>query len=221
MAGHRIVPFGDAAVLVELDVVGSVEAARAARALAAAIVARGADEPALGVPVPAASSVLVSFDPLALDPGLLAELIAGVLAGPAAMHPPEPPAGTLHRIPVRYGGEDGPDLAAVAAELGLSTGEVVDLHAGTDLEVLFLGFAPGFAYLGELPAALQVPRLATPRVRVPAGSVAIAGTMSAIYPHASPGGWRILGRTDAALWNPAATPPARLRPGDRVRFEPA
>ena len=87
--------------------------------------------------------------------------------------------------------------------------------------MLFLGFAPGFAYLGELPERLRVPRLATPRVRVPAGSVAIASAMSAVYPHASPGGWRILGRTDTALWDPAATPPARLRPGDKVRFVPA
>ncbi len=140
------------------------------------------------------------------------------------MTPPTSPARSpsrLHRIPVRYGGEDGPDLAPVAEELGLSPAEVVALHTGSDLEVLFLGFAPGFAYLGELPDPLRVPRLATPRVRVPAGSVAIAGAMSAIYPHASPGGWRILGRTDTPLWDPAATPPARLRPGDKVRFEPA
>ena len=87
--------------------------------------------------------------------------------------------------------------------------------------MLFAGFAPGFAYLGELPAELRVPRLATPRTRVPAGSVAIAGAMTAIYPQASPGGWRLLGRTDARLFDPAATTPARLRPGDRVRFEPA
>ena len=87
--------------------------------------------------------------------------------------------------------------------------------------MLFAGFAPGFAYLGELPVALQVPRLATPRTRVPAGSVAIAGPMTAIYPQASPGGWRLIGRTDVRLFDPAVRPPARLRPGDLVRFVPA
>jgi len=221
MRGSRIVPFGDAALLIELDVVGAVEAAREARALAATIGARRAGEPAIGIPVPAASSVLVPFDPLTLDPRLVTELIAGVISTTVAMHPPEVADGTLHRILVHYGGEHGPDLDPVAAELGLSTADVIDLHAGTELEVLFLGFAPGFAYLGELPPGLRVPRLSTPRVRVPVGSVAIAGTMSAVYPHASPGGWRIFGRTDAAMWDPFATPPARLRPGDRVRFVPA
>ena len=224
MPGSRIVPFGDAAVLVELGAAAGVEAARRARALAVAIAAHTAGEPALGIPVPAAASVLVPFDPFTLDSTRVAELIAGMLADTGAddaadLTGTEP--SRLHRIPVRYGGEDGPDLAPVAAELGLSPAEVVALHTGSDLEVLFLGFAPGFAYLGELPEALRVPRLSTPRVRVPAGSVAVASAMSAIYPHASPGGWRILGRTDTQLWDPAATPPARLRPGDKVRFEPA
>jgi KipI family sensor histidine kinase inhibitor len=122
---------------------------------------------------------------------------------------------------VRYGGDDGPDLDAVAADLGLRPRDVVDLHIGVEVEVLFLGFAPGFAYLGELSPRLRVPRRATPRVRVPAGSVAVAGSMTAVYPQASPGGWRIIGRTDAKLFDPLADPPARLRPGDRVRFERA
>ena len=122
---------------------------------------------------------------------------------------------------MRYGGDDGPDLDAVAMECGLSVDRVIELHVATAYEVLFAGFAPGFAYLGELPAELRVPRLATPRTRVPAGSVAIAGAMAAIYPQASPGGWRLLGRTDARLFDPTAMHPALLRPGDRVRFVPA
>ena len=108
----------------------------------------------------------------------------------------------------------------MAAETGLRPADVVELHAGTTYEVLFLGFAPGFAYRGEVHARLVVPRLATPRVRVPAGSVAIAGPMTAVYPQASPGGWRILGLTEAVMFDPRAAPPARLRPGDRVRFVP-
>ena len=98
---------------------------------------------------------------------------------------------------------------------------MVALHAAATYEVLFPGFAPGFAYLGEVPERLRVPRLATPRTRVPAGSVAIAGPMTAIYPQASPGGWRLIGRADVRLFDPAATPPALLRAGDRVRFVPA
>ena len=130
---------------------------------------------------------------------------------PATADPPHD--APLHELAVRYGGDDGPDLASVAEEVGLSPAGVIELHAATTYEVLFLGFAPGFAYLGELAPPLVVPRLATPRPRVPAGSVAIAGPMTAVYPHASPGGWRLLGRTDARLFDPAATPPARLRPG--------
>ena len=140
-------------------------------------------------------------------------------AAPATVDPP--PDAPLHELPVRYGGDDGPDLESVAEEVGHSPADVVELHAATTYEVLFLGFAPGFAYLGELEPPLVVPRLATPRPRVPAGSVAIAGPMTAVYPHASAGGWRLLGRTDALLFDPGATPPARLRPGDRVRFVPA
>ena len=214
-AGRTIVPFGEAAVLVELDASGLAEGARSARALASAVAALRPQRPALGAPVATAASVLVPFDPLETDGDAVAQLIDGLEVTLATDAPP-----ANHTIPVRYGGEQGPDLEPVARELGLSPAAVVELHAGTELEVLFLGFAPGFACLGALPDGLRVPRLATPRVRVPAGSVAIAGPMAAIYPQASPGGWRILGRTDLALFDPGATPPARLRPGDRVRFEP-
>jgi KipI family sensor histidine kinase inhibitor len=214
-----ILPYGDAAVTVPIEVAGGlVENARAAQAVAAAIRRWRTEDPALGEPVPTAYSILVPFDPLATDAERVAALLEPRLRVDLTVdaHP-----GTLHRIPVRYGGHDGPDLEAVADELGLTPADVVDMHAATEVEVLFLGFAPGFAYLGELPASLARPRLATPRVRVPAGSVGIAGPMTAIYPQASPGGWRILGRTDVRLFDPAASPPARLRPGDRVRFEPA
>ena len=149
----------------------------------------------------------------------VADLLAPLLAA-LPVDPAPPPDAREHLVPTRYGGDDGPDLASTAALAGLSEAGVVELHAATVLEVLFLGFAPGFAYLGELPDALALPRLATPRTRVPAGSVAIADRFSAIYPQSSPGGWRLLGRTDVALFDPAADPPVRLRPGDRVRFVP-
>jgi 5-oxoprolinase (ATP-hydrolysing) subunit B len=209
---------GDGALLVEIDKVATIGTARQARALAERVQAARASEPAFGAAVAGAASVLVPVDPHGLD------LVRAMARLEALLSVPEPApgheAGRRHEIPVRYGGADGPDLEGVAAEVGLRPSEVVELHAGTMYEVLFLGFAPGFAYLGEVPARLVAPRLATPRIRVPAGSVAVASTMTAVYPQASPGGWRILGRTDTSMFDPEAAPPARLRPGDRVRFVP-
>jgi KipI family sensor histidine kinase inhibitor len=123
-------------------------------------------------------------------------------------------------IPTRYGGSDGPDLDDVARRLGRSPGEIVALHAGRVYVVYMLGFSPGFAYLGTLPQALEVPRRDVPRTTVPAGSVAIAGRQTGVYPTASPGGWNLLGRTDEVLWDPRRDPPATLAPGRRVRFVP-
>ena len=128
--------------------------------------------------------------------------------------------GRLVEVPVRYGGADGPDLEDVARLHGLRPSDVVELHASVEYEAFFLGFAPGFAYLGPLPASLVTPRLDVPRPRVPAGSVAIAGAQSAIYPTDTPGGWRLIGRTDLRPWDVTRDPPALILPGDRVRFVP-
>jgi KipI family sensor histidine kinase inhibitor len=217
----EIVPFGDGALLVRLDTVTSGANARRARRLAAGIDELREADAGIGTPVAAAASVLVPFDPLLTDPGELVARIERVLDAEADdVTPPPGPGPRVHELQVRYGGDHGPDLDDVAAEIGVGANDVIELHAGRDYEVLFLGFAPGFAYLGEVHARLVVPRLATPRVRVPRGSVAIAGSMTAVYPQASPGGWRILGRTEADLFDPSAVPPARFRPGDRVRFIP-
>jgi KipI family sensor histidine kinase inhibitor len=116
---------------------------------------------------------------------------------------------------------DGPDLDAVADEAGTSAEEVIRRHVAGDYLVAFCGFAPGFAYLTGLDPRLQVARLAEPRTRVPAGAVGIAGEFTGVYPRASPGGWRLLGRTDARLWDVGADPPALLPPGTRVRFRPS
>jgi KipI family sensor histidine kinase inhibitor len=121
-------------------------------------------------------------------------------------------------IPVVY---DGADLDSVAESAGISVVEVISRHSGRELVVGWLGFAPGFAYLTGLDPVLELPRLDTPRTSVPAGSVAIAGPYSAVYPTASPGGWRLLGRTSLQVWDVAADPPSLFRPGVRVRFEPA
>jgi len=123
----------------------------------------------------------------------------------------------LHEIEVSYAGAD---LAEVARLHGLAEREVVERHASANYTVGFLGFAPGFAYLIGLPERLVTPRLATPRTRVPAGSVAIGGQFTAVYPRATPGGWRIIGQADLSLFDLDADPPARLLPGDHVRFVP-
>ena len=123
--------------------------------------------------------------------------------------------GREHRIPVRY---DGEDLPGVAMRLGISTDEVVETHLSQTYTVDLLGFVPGFAYLSELPTALQLPRREQPRPRVSAGSVAIAGPYTGVYPLNTPGGWHLIGRTEVILFDPLRTPPALLSPGDSVRF---
>lgn len=128
------------------------------------------------------------------------------------------PVGREVRVPVRYGGQDGPDLEAAAAVCGLDPASYVQRHCASRYTVAMLGFAPGFAYLLGLDPALAAPRLATPRRQVPAGSVGIAGEQTGIYPQASPGGWRLIGRTELTLFDPARDPPSLLQPGDRVRF---
>lgn len=129
--------------------------------------------------------------------------------------------GYEHRVAAKFGGDDGPDLAAVAVEAGLSVERVVELVCRAELRVAFVGFAPGFPYLIGLPRELEVARLASPRARVPAGSIAIAGPFAGVYPSATPGGWRLLGRLadgEAPLFDPLRSPPARFAAGDRVRF---
>lgn len=130
------------------------------------------------------------------------------------------PDSRLIEIPVVYGQSAGPDLAVVARHCGLSEKQVVELHASVEYVVWFLGFQPGFPYLGGLPEQLHTPRRAEPRVTVPAGSVGIGGAQTGIYPLATPGGWQLIGRTSMALFNPKNADPVLLRPGDAVRFVP-
>ncbi|MCE7974204.1 MAG: 5-oxoprolinase subunit PxpB [Leptolyngbya sp. PLA1] len=153
-----------------------------------------------------------------LTPGSdLADASAAIADALARAHLLAPPAPRTIEFPVLY---DGPDLAPLAASLNLAPATLADLHAAATYTVRFMGFAPGFAYLEGLPVPLHVPRLDSPRPRVPAGSVAIAGPYSGIYPAESPGGWRLLGRTSRTLFDPLSTSPTLLQPGDRVRFIP-
>jgi KipI family sensor histidine kinase inhibitor len=223
----RAVAFGDAAVLLVVDqesgVVDDEAVEHLVRALAHEAAALHAADPRFGAPVPGFSSVLVPVG--TLDPGVdaamprLEDLAAAVAAGPERSAPSPSPA-PLVRIPTRYGGEHGADLDTVAELHGLRPADVVEIHASTEYRVRFLGFVPGFAYLGRVPAAIATPRLPTPRDRVPAGSVAIAGEQTAVYPSVTPGGWRLIGRTELRVWDPAAAAPSLLLPGTRVRFDP-
>ena len=142
----------------------------------------------------------------------------GALARTMARRRSRQPAGRLITVPVIYGGKHGPDLNDVATFAGISPHEVVRLHTGTEYRVYFLGFAPGFPYLGRVPDAIAMPRLPIPRTRVPAGSIGIAGHQTGIYPDKSPGGWRIIGRTAIHLYDPNRRRPFLFAPGDRVRF---
>jgi KipI family sensor histidine kinase inhibitor len=162
--------------------------------------------------VPAYASVVLRFDPLLLDPRDAereAERILSTLGtAPAAL-------GRSIAIPTVY---DGPDLDETASRSKVSPDELVGLHSGRDYRAYFLGFLPGFAYCGPLDPRIVAPRLGRPRERVPAGAVAIADGQTAVYPLDSPGGWRLIGRTDMRVFDQSKDPPTLIRPGDRVRF---
>ena len=164
--------------------------------------------------IPGMNNLTLTFDPLRTDSQLLEQAARALWARPLQRQQ----VGRLVDIPVAYGGEEGPDLADVAAHCGLSPDEVVRRHGEAEYIVYFIGFQPGFAYLGGLDAALHTPRRAEPRVAVPAGSVGIGGAQTGIYPLATPGGWQLIGRTQLTLFDPKAEPPTLLAPGDRVRF---
>ena len=205
-------PFGEAGLLVEALPAGP-KANRAVQSLARAL--DGSALAGVGSVVPAVHTLLVGFDPLAIAGGELERRIQALIAGldqaPAA-------SPRVIEIAVRYGGEDGPDLEDVAAHLGLTQREVVAAHCAAPHYVLMIGFAPGYPYLRGLPPQLHLPRRATPRKAVPAGSVAIAAGMTGIYPARLPGGWHLIGRTEQRLFDPAAERPCLLDPGDGVRF---
>jgi KipI family sensor histidine kinase inhibitor len=200
----RALPVGDDALLVE------VSSGEEAQALHASLLRRR-EEGTLTVReiVPAARTVLL--DGLA-DPDRWAAELTTARA-------PEAPARAreLIELPVRY---DGPDLAVVAGHWGVTEREAARIHAGTEFTVAFCGFAPGFGYLTGLPDRYAVPRRATPRTTVPAGAVALAGPYTGVYPRSSPGGWQLIGTTDAVLWDHTRVPAALLTPGARVRFVP-
>ena len=211
----RFVPSGDAALLALLADAPCEDATAAVLALLARLRAR----PPAGVLdlKPAYASLLVVFDPRETTHGELEREIAPLLPPPGLGLAA---ASRTVDVPVCYAGDLAPDLDDVARHAGLAPAEVVALHSGATYRVAFLGFSPGFAYLLGLPPRLATPRLPAPRLSVPAGSVGIAGPQAGLYPRATPGGWRLVGRTPLALFDVARDPAALLAPGDAVRFVP-
>jgi KipI family sensor histidine kinase inhibitor len=163
--------------------------------------------------VTAYGSLLCHYDPAVID----RDRLAGEIRTFEGRLDSSAPTGSVVDVPVRY---DGPDLADVAAKTNLSGAAVIESHAGREYLVYCVGFAPGFTYCGALDERLTLPRRASPRTRVTAGSVGIARSQTGIYAVESPGGWNLIGRTDMRLFDPAADPPARFKPGDRLRFVP-
>lgn len=206
-------PAGDRALVVRRKGGSDEEAAEEVRGLSAALAARrpaGVEEA-----VPGCRSLVVYYNPLRLPwPDLLDEVRQCIRVARSL----PPPPGRVVEVPVLYGGEWGPDLAEVGRLAGLGAEEVAAMHSGGVYRVHFLGFVPGFAYMGPVPERLRVGRLASPRPAVPAGSVGIAGPLTGIYPVESPGGWRIIGRTPISVYDPHGAPRALLQAGDRVRF---
>lgn len=226
----RIVPLGDSAAAVILGAAISPQIHHRVRALCSYL----EHHPFTGLTelVPSFTSVAVYYDGLAvlkaypgyIRPGeeyypfplvaALLEEILNLVQDEASSQP------RTVRIPVYYGGEAGPDLEFVAGHNRLSPQEVIGIHSSADYLVYMLGFAPGFPYLGGLPASISTPRRPSPRLAIPAGSVGIAGDQTGVYPLETPGGWQLIGRTPLALFKPGAIPPTLLQAGDTVRFYP-
>lgn len=201
-----------------------MDAATHARVQTACAALEAAALPGVRELVPAATSIVVHYDPVAVSAagapaddlaGWLGARAANALAGTAKA---KPARGRAVEVPVCYDAEFAPDLKRVAAQAGIAEAEVVRRHARADYWVALVGFAPGFPYLAGLPEELATPRLAKPRTHVPAGSVGIAAGQTGIYPLGTPGGWNLIGRTPLRLFDPQADPPALLQAGDRVKF---
>ncbi len=212
MIPSRVMPLGDSSVVLQYD--AGIDPLVNARCVAVARAVELLKIAGVRDVVPTYNAVTIHFDPRIADRQSLSDQLGGL----AASVSPSEENTRLVEVPVRYGGAEGPDLAAVAAFAGCSEAEVVTLHTGRPYRVYMLGFLPGYAYMGSVDPRIAMPRLDTPRLRVPAGSVGIAGAQTGIYPCDSPGGWRLIGRTDLALFDPSRPSPFLFQAGDRVKF---
>jgi inhibitor of KinA len=212
-AGYRVVSAGDSAIIVEFD--ERIDPAVNARTIACAEAIQAANLPGVRDVVPTYRSVAIYFDPLRTNSDLLVESVdREATQASSEVATDRAPV----RIAVCYGGELGPDLAGVAAFAGMQEDDVVRAHTSTTYRVFMLGFVPGFAYLGIVDARIAMPRHATPRVRVPLGSVGIAGIQTGVYPAETPGGWQLIGRTPVKPFDPGRENPFLMKAGDAVQF---
>jgi inhibitor of KinA len=212
---YRIVAAGDSALIVEFD--ERIDPDVNARTIACADAIEAAGVAGVRDVVPTYRSVAVYFDPLRTDGHALTVCLEREAANPSrAGRAP----GTPVRIPVCYGGELGPDLPDVASFAGLPQTDVIAVHASTSYRVFMLGFVPGFAYLGIVDQRIAMPRRATPRLRVPAGSVGLACAQTGVYSAETPGGWQLIGRTPVKPFDPARAEPFLMKAGDTVQFYP-
>jgi KipI family sensor histidine kinase inhibitor len=207
-------PAGDTALVVEFGDRVDRELSRLVLALDTRV--KAAALPGVVETVPTFRSLMVHIDPRLTDVDGLEQAIRPLAAGLTAADVP----GRRWFMPACYEGDYAPDIEDVAARTGLSADDVIGLHSGRDYHVYMIGFLPGYPYMGDLPDELSLPRRDNPRIEVPAGSIAIAMTMTAVYVVASPGGWHLIGRTPVRLFDKDRSPPALLQPGDKVRFEP-
>lgn len=205
---------GENALILYLGEQASPEVAARVQAATAAI------ETALGEDlvdlVPSYASVLVVYDPMRTDHLSVGHRLRATLSELSGSENPE---GREVVLPVYYAPEAGADLESLAERAGLSVEEVISIHSGAEYRVYAIGFAPGFAYLGQVDERIAAPRLTTPRQKVPRGAVAIADRQTAVYPSVSPGGWNLIGRCPMRMFDPRATPTMPVAVGDRVRFE--
>ncbi len=221
-AGHshkhpRLVPSGDSAIVIELG--SEIDPSVNDRVYGLVDLIENAQIAGIVELVPTYRSLLVTYDLLVIRFGEMFDRLSDIASTPMD----EVVAAVESRVvelPVVYGGEDGPDLQAVAEHAGLLVQDVIAIHSGVDYRVYMIGFAPGFPYLGGLDERIATPRLKTPRVSVPAGSVGIAESQTGVYPNASPGGWQLIGRTASKLFDVGNDEPSLITPGSRVRFVP-
>jgi len=209
----KFLPSADCAVIVEFG--DRIDRAVSDQVLGLAARVRSSEMSGVIEVVPTFRSLMVHYDPLRTGSAELVGAIQSLMASRITSDPKR----RLWRVPVCYEGEFAPDLASVAQQTGLAPEDVVALHAGTRYHVYMIGFVPGYPYMGDLAEALVLPRRSDPRIRVPPGSVAIATTMTAIYPLESPGGWHLIGTTPIRIFDAHASPPALFAPGDGVEFE--
>jgi KipI family sensor histidine kinase inhibitor len=211
----KYIPSGDSAFIIK----AGDEISEEINATVRKLLARLERENISGVTdfIPSYNELMVCYDPLVLDYKELLEVLRSCAAGLATMELPQ--ADVVH-VPVQYGGDYGPDLNYVAAFNGITEHEAVGIHSSSDCLVYMLGFTPGFCYLGGMDRRIATPRRETPRLKIPAGSVGIAGDQTGIYPLESPGGWQIIGRTPLRLFSPDEKPPFLFNAGDYIRFFP-